>query len=93
MKDRKNKLTRHHIIWKCNRSRAHIDDETNIHLLRLLDHQALNTLFKHNQCPHEQLQVMFEIREPVLSDRVRLDLQDILELDTKDFYKIELVKK
>lgn len=89
----KNYLTKHHIVGRCNRSRANVEDDTNIFLLRVLEHQALNTLFKDKQCPHEQLEVMYEIRENILSDYAKELIETLLSLPKERFYKSYLIKK
>lgn len=88
----KNYLTKHHIVGQKCREWANVEDETNIHLLRILDHQAFNTLFKENQCPHEQLKVMYEIRENVLSDYAKEMIETLLDLSENMFYKENLLK-
>lgn len=89
----KNYLTKHHIVWKSNRSWANVEDDTNIFLLRVLEHQALNTLFKDKQCPHEQLEVMYEIWESSLSEYAKELIETLLSLPKERFYKSYLIKK
>lgn len=88
----KNYLTKHHIVGQKCREWANVEDETNIYLLRVLEHQALNTLFKDKQCPHEQLEVMYEIRENILSDYAKELIETLLSLPREKFYKSYLIK-
>lgn len=72
--------------------RAKVEEDTNKTILNLLEHQALNTLFKDKQCPHEQLEVMYEIRENVLSDYAKEMIETLLDLSENMFYKENLLK-
>ena len=72
--------------------RAKVEEDTNKTILNLLEHQALNTLFKDKQCPHEQLEVMYEIRENILSDYAKELIETLLSLPKEKFYKSYLLK-
>ena len=89
----KDAINRHHIIWKKNEVAYHINSELNKILIKERKHCALNNLVWEKQSPHEQLKLMLEIWEPVLSETVRDALYEILSLPRWEFYKKELVKK
>jgi len=91
-KKKRNPETIHHIIGRCNRVRAKVEEDTNKTILNLFEHQALNTLFKDKQCPHEQLEVMYKIWENVLSDYAKEMIETLLDLSENMFYKENLLK-
>ena len=97
-KNRKNNPDRfnydvHHRIGVCNRSRANVQDETNKMLMTVMRHRALNTLVNDKQSPQEQLEVMYEIWKPVLSETVQQIIENLLEMERVDFYQSNLIKK
>jgi hypothetical protein len=49
-------------------------------LLTELKHRSFNTVFEQAQSPHEQLEKMLEMWEPVLSEVVKEELRAILSL-------------
>lgn len=91
-KKKRNPETIHHIIGRCNRLRARVEEDTNKTILNLFEHQAFNTLFKENQCPQEQLRVMYKIRESTLSQYSKELIEMLLDLPENMFYKENLLK-
>lgn len=86
-------VNEHHIIGKMNRIQYNTNEKINKVLLNERKHQALNRLFLDHQTPHEQLDDMIKIWEPVLSEAVKAELYAILSLPRELFYKEELVKE
>lgn len=86
-------VNEHHIIWKKHYKQYNVNEQINKVLMSERKHCALNKLVWEGQSPHEQLKIMLEIWEPVLSDRVKSELYNILSLPRWAFYKEELVKK
>jgi hypothetical protein len=76
-----------------NRIQYNTNEKINKVLLNERKHQALNRLFLDHQTPHEQLDDMIKIWEPVLSEAVKAELYAILSLPRELFYKEELVKE
>ena len=85
-------VSEHHIVWRMNRIQYNTNEDINKVLINDRKHQALNRLVWDKQSPHEQLKLMLEIREPVLSDVVREELYAILSLPRWEFYQDCLVK-
>lgn len=89
----KDAVNEHHIIWRMNKVQYNTNEKLNKVLISERKHSALNRLVWDKQTPHEQLKLMLEIWEPVLSDVVREELYAILSLPRWQFYREELVKK
>lgn len=89
----KDAVNEHHIIWRKNKIQYNTNEAINKVLINERKHSALNRLVGDKQTPHEQLKLMLEIREPVLSDVVREELYAILSLPRWAFYQPGLVKK
>lgn len=83
----------HHIIWKKYRHKYNTNAEENKTRINRRMHVALNSFFWDKQSPREQLQQLFEIVKPVLSNWVRQELYTILyECDDDLFYIDEVLR-
>lgn len=86
-------INTHHIIGRCNHAWAKVESDTNKVLVKVLQHQALNTLCNDKQSPQEQLAILFhEWWKPVLSEQVCHEIEYLLNMEKSDFYSSELIK-
>lgn len=92
-RDRNRDRDVHHVVGKMNHTRAKVELDTNKVLVKVLQHQALNTLCNDKQCPQEQLEVLYyNWWKPVLSERVCREIEELLSLKREDFYIDEILK-
>lgn len=90
----KENLTVHHIIGRCNRKRANVEEKTNKMILSEFKHRSFNSIFEQSQSPQEQLDVMYnQFRKKTLSPQVCAEIEALLSMDKGDFYKKDLLKK
>lgn len=83
----------HHIIWQCNRDKFNISEQENKIIITQKQHDAFNLIFGNKQTPKEQIYELLNNRRwPVLSNRVRQDIVNILNLSDREFYLKKLVK-
>lgn len=81
----------HHIISRKNKKFNIKEDDNKITIFRRT-HVALNNLFWDKQSPKEQLRMMLDIWKTALSENVRQQLYDILDLSDELFYNKTLLK-
>lgn len=81
----------HHIISRKNKKFNIKEDDNKITIFRRT-HVALNNLFWDKQNPKEQLRMMLDIWKTALSEDVRQQLYDILDLSDELFYNKTLLK-
>jgi len=84
---------RHHIIWRSERNDFYVDEPENIKEMRVVVHRALHLLFWWENKPKEQMQILVDLYEPILSEQVKKDLFELLSRDDVDFYNPDLIKK
>lgn len=87
----RNKKNLHHIVWQCNRWYLNVDIPENKIIVDIIKHDALNCLVWSHQSPKEQLDILYHSWWfNVLSQRVRSQLEKILNLSDEDFYIKEI---
>ena len=82
----------HHLLGKCNQNKYNVKAKENIVRIPRREHDALNRYFKDKQNPREQLLKVFELVTPVLNDKTRKDLAEILSRTDEDFYIPQVLK-
>lgn len=82
----------HHLLWKCVQNKYNVKAKENIVRIPRREHDALNRYFKDKQNPRDQLLKVFELVTPVLNDKTRKDLAEILSRTDEDFYIPQVLK-
>jgi hypothetical protein len=90
---RHNKTNTHHIIGKCCKRWAYVNDVRNKITILISQHRWLNALFNTRQSPIEQLAYLRELYETVLSDTAKQLFDELISLKEREFYDNGLVKK
>lgn len=89
----KENLTVHHIIGRCNSKWANVNEKINRMLLTEFKHRSFNNIFEQAQSPQEQLGVMYnQFWKKTLSPTVCAEIEALLSMDKRDFYKKGLLK-
>lgn len=84
----------HHKIWRCNCSRANVQEECNKMLLDVMEHRWLNSLFHEKQCPQEQLEHLVNyIWKWTISREAQELFETLITMPREDFYQHNLIKK
>lgn len=90
----KENLTVHHIIGRCNRKWANVEEKINKMILSEFKHRAFNSIFQQAQSPQEQLDVMYnQYWKKVLSPQVCAEIEQLLLMSREEFYNEGLIKK
>lgn len=79
---RSKKITKHHIVPK---SKWWTNDECNIILLEQKEHRDLHRFFE-NDRPDEQLRRLFKINRTALSEEVKSDIIEILNITELEYW-------
>ena len=82
----------HHLMGKCHQNQYNVRAKQNIVRIPRREHDALNRFFKDKQSPREQIAKVLDLVKPVLNDKTRTDLAEILSRTDEDFYIPELIK-